>query len=348
MFFAPKSKFFHACFTEHNVLLARVSATAPPLVIEDIREVAADDEAGLAEAIKALQPKKTGSYLPAVCGVHPPRRVVRRVTIEPKRVKEAGYLNELVSQQLRIDADQHTLLLLQPNDGAEYDAAQASQKDVAICGLPSEDVIATQDKLLAAGLYPERLELGTLATIGALADYLTLTKAKAPVLMLEIGADSTQSFIVSAGGLETARAIPQGLDGMIPVVQKELSLKDEESAQKLLFSNAFDFTGLAPLLTRKLLKELQSSIGFYEVQTGQSIGQVVCPLLPAKLGWLEAAVAAQLSVGVFSPDLASWLQSRQISLAEPVAAAVQNPRYFSLFALVAQYSRHAAVPEKAA
>jgi Tfp pilus assembly PilM family ATPase len=348
MFFAPKTKFFHACFTEHNVLLARVSAAGPPLVIEDIREVAADDEAALAEAIKALQPKKTGSYLQAVCGVFPPRRIVRRVTLEPKRVREAGYLNEIVSQQLRIEPEQHTLMLLHPGDGVEFDSAQTSQKDVVVCGLPAEDVIATQDKLLAAGLYPDRLELGTVATIGALADCLSLAKAKAPVLMLEIGADSTQSFIVSASGLETARAIPQGLDGMIPVVQKELTLSDEEAARKMFYSNAFDFTGLAPLLTRKLLKELQSYIGFYEVQTGQSIGQVICPLLPNKLGWLEAAVAAQLSVDVFKPDLPAWLQSRQITLAEPVAAAAQDAGRVGLFALIAQYNRHAALPEKAA
>ncbi len=348
MFFAPKTKFFHASFTEHNVLLARVSAAGPPLVIEDIREVAADDTAGLAEAIKALQPKKTGSYLPVICGIHPPRRVVRRMTLEPKRLRENGYLNEAVSLQLRIDPEQHTLALNNPHDGAEYDLAQATQKDVVVCGLPSEDVLTTQEKLLAAGLYPDRLELGTLATIGALADCLSLAKAKAPVLMLEIGADSTQSFIVSSGGLEASRAISQGLDGMVPVVQKELNLKDEESARKLLFSNAFDFTGLAPLLTRKLLKELQSSIGFYEVQTGQSIGQVVCPLLPPKLGWLEAAVASQLAVGVFQPDLAAWLGSRQITLAGGVAAAAQNPLHLGLFALIAQYPRHAAVPEKAA
>jgi hypothetical protein len=305
-----------------------------------------DDQAALTEALKLLQPKKIGSYLQAVCGVCPPRRVVRRVTLELKRVREPGYLNEVAQQQLRIEPDQHILMLLNPADGTEYDLGSATQKDVVICGLPSEDVLALQDRLLKAGLYPDRLELVTLAVLGGLADYLNFSKNKTPTLVLEIAGDSTQSFIVSGAGLEATRVIPQGLDGMIPVVQKELNLKDEESARKLFYSNAFDFTGLAPLLVRKLLKELQSSIGFYEVQTGQSIGQVICPALPPKLLWLEEAVAGQLGVPVLKPDLPAWLQSRQITLAETVPAAAQDARRLGLFGLMAQYPRHAASPEK--
>jgi len=346
MFFAPKSKGFFLDCTEHTLLLARTSAVVPPMVIEEVREFATDDEAGLAEALKQMQPQKIGSYLQAVCGVCPARRVVRRVTLDLKRVREAGYLNEIAQQQLRIEPDQHVLMLLHPTDGTEYDLSAATQKDVIICGLPSDEVITLQDRLLKSGLYPDRLELVTLAIIGGLADYLNFTKIKTPALVLEMAGDNTQSFIVSGAGLEASRVIPQGFDGMIPVVQKELNLKDEESARKLFSSNAFDFTGMAPLLVRKLLKELQSSIGFYEVQTGQSIGQVICPALPPKLMWLEDAIAGQLGVPVLKPDLPGWLQSRQITLAETVPAAAQDARRLGLFGLMAQYPRHAAVSDK--
>ncbi len=329
------------------MLLARTSAAVPPLVIEEIRECETDNPGALADTLKLIQPKKIGSYVQAVCGVYPPRRLVRRVTIEPKRAKEAGYLDEVAAQQLRIEPAQHTLALLQTQDGTEYDTLVSTQKEVIICGLPNEDVNNLQDNLLAGGLFPDRLELGTLATLGALTDYLNFSKNKTPTLVLEIGTDSTQSFIVSAGGLEAARAISQGLDGMIPVVQKELNLKDEESARKLFFANAFDFTGLGPLLIKRLLKELQSSIGFYEVQTGQSIGQVICPLLPPKLGWLERVVAAQLAVPVLTLELPAWLQSRQITFAESVPADAQDARHLALFGLMAQYPRHVAAPEKA-
>eukprot|EP01035_Chromulina_nebulosa_P038843 gene38842-52466_t len=134
----------------------------------------------------------------------------------------------------------------------------------------------------------------TVAMLGGVVDCLAFTKSKVPTLVLEIGADSTHSFIVSPTGVDASRPIPQGLDAMVPIVQKELGLKDEESARKLFYSNTFDFTGMGPLLIKRLLKELQSSIGFYEVQTGQSVGQVLCTQLSPKLAWLDAAIAGSL------------------------------------------------------
>ena len=190
------------------------------------------------------------------------------------------------------------------------------------------------------------MELGSVAMLGGVVDYLTHVKSKTPTLVLEIGTDATQSFIVTAHGVEASRPIPQGLDAMIPIVQKELGLKDEESARKLFYSNTFDFTGMGPLLIRKLLKELQSSIGFYEVQTGQSVGQLLSMQLSPKLGWLDTAIAGALGVTSLKLDATAWLQSRRITLAEPIARAAHDSRWFGLFAMMTQYNVHAAVPEE--
>jgi len=132
---------------------------------------------------------------------------------------------------------------------------------------------------------------------------------------------------------------------MVPIVQKELGLKDEESARKLFYSNAFDFTGMGATLLKKLLKELQSSIGFYEVQTGQSIGQVICTLLPPKLGWLQTVVAAQLGVPVLDVDIAKWLPARGISMAPGVATGELSNNGLGLFSLMVQHT-HAVATEK--
>ncbi len=182
--------------------------------------------------------------------------------------------------------------------------------------------------------------------MGAMVDYLNFAKIKTPVLILEIESNTTNSFIVTASGVEASRPIQQGLDSMIPVVQKELGLKDEESARKLFLSNTFDFTGMGSVLIKKLIKELQSSIGFYEVQTGQSIAQVACTVLPSKLTWLEAAIAADLGVSVLKADVPAWLQSRQITLADTLPTNAQDARRFGLFGLMIQYNNHAVVSEK--
>lgn len=127
---------------------------------------------------------------------------------------------------------------------------------------------------------------------------------------------------------------------MVPVVQKELGLKDEESAKKLFFSNTFDFSGMGASLCKRLLKELQSSMGFYEVQTGQSIGQLVCTVLPSKLEWLEAVIASQIGVGVLQPNYGPWLASRQVVFADTVPVTQLDARKFAFLGLLLKFPNH--------
>ena len=345
--FSKKTKGFFIEINGQTALMARASAQDAPLVIEEMQEVPAGDDAAVQAAIKQLVGKKSsGGYVHAFCGVYPPRRMVRRVTLDLKRVKEPGYFAEICTQQFRVEADKCTLAVLHSEDGTEYDTAKAtSQKEVVFVGGQSDELLAAQERLLALEVFPERLELGTYATLGALVNYHAFAQLKAPTLVLEMDADNTQSFVVTADGLGVARTIPQGLEAMIPVVQKELNLKDEESARKLFYSNTFDFTNMGGLLVKKLVKELQSLIGFYEVQTGQSIGQVLCTQLPPKLAWLGNALAKELGVSVLKLDLPEWLQSRQIIFANPAISANLDSRWLGLFSLMVFYDA-VATPKK--
>lgn len=347
MLFSAKSKGFFIDYDDHQTTVARTSSLATPLVVEEILECEPGNEEALAAILAQLQPKKAPSgYVHAVAGVYGPRRVVRRATLDLKRVKEPNYLSEVVSSQFRIESDEHMLAVLGASDGCEFDATKTPPKEVIFCGLPNAEITRLQEQILATKVFPERLELGSVAALGALVDYLSFVDSKTPTLMLEVGAETTHSFIVSAAGVDASRPIPQGLDSMIPVVQKELGLKDEASAKKLFFSNTFDFTGMGPTLIKKLLKELQSSIGFYEVQTGQSIGQVICTVLPSKLSWLEAALASQLGVAVLKLDLIPWLQSRQITLSPSIVTNALDARRLGLFGLMAQFKTRDAVDPK--
>ena len=345
MLFSQKAKGFFVEYNDHAVMFARTSAPVPPFSVEELRECPAHDAAAMQETIRQIQPKKAPSgYLHATVGVFPAKRIVRRHSIELKRAKEPGYFAEICAQQFRIEQDKYAIAVLNSTDGTDFDATKAVQKDLIFCGLPNDDVASIQSSMLEGGVYPERLELGSVSMLGGLVDYLAQSKAKTPTLVLEIGADATHSFIVTASGVEASRPIPQGLDAMVPIVQKELGLKDEESARKLFYSNTFDFTGMGPLLTKRLLKELQSSIGFYEVQTGQSVGQVINTQLPPKLAWLDSAIANALGISSLKVDPAAWLQSRQITLPDALAETAKDIRWFGVLGLMAQYNVANAVP----
>lgn len=344
MLFTKKSKGFCVEIGEHVTLMARLSQSDAPFLVEELKELPSSDTDAMVAWVKGADGKGASGYIHATCGVYPPKRIVRRHTLDLKRVKDPAYFGEIYSQQFRVEADKYTIKALNPDDGSEYDQTKAAQKEVLFCGLPSDDVVNLQDKLLEQGIYPERLELGSLATLGGMVNYLKFKQTKVPVLVLEIGQESTQSFILSADGVDISRPIPSGIAAMIPVVQKELGLKDEESAKKLFYSNTFDFTSMGGVLVKKLLKELQSSIGFYEVQTGQSIGNVISTQLPSSLSWLGATMAGALGVTPLKVELTPWLESLNIKLAEGVVLGQPEERWFGLFSLLATHQN--AVPEE--
>ncbi len=341
MLFSKKTKGFFVEMNESSVLLARTTSASAPMEIEELKECAINDEAAITDLLKLLQPKKPPSgYLHAVVGMYPSKRLLRKHTLELKKMKEPGYMADVFTQQLRIEQDKFTLAMLNAGDGTDYDLAKASQKEVIFCGAPNDEINAAQEALLNLGIFPERLELGALATLGALVDYLAFEKSKTPTLVLDVGNDTTHSFIVSSSGVEASRPIPQGLEAMVPVVQKELGLKDEESARKLFRSNTFDFTGMGPLLIKRLLKELQSSIGFYEVQTGQSVGQVVCIQLSPKLSWLEGALASSLGISPLKINPVPWLRSRKVVVPDALATTAGDFHWFGLMGLMVRYDAH--------
>lgn len=338
MLFTPKSKGFFVERNSHSLLIARTSGMGAPLVVEHLEACAVGDDAARDEILLRLQRKKTPSgYVHAACSIFADRQLVRLVPLELKRVKEPGYLVELCAAQCRIDPATYALAVLNPDDGTDYDPGKSPAKEVLFCGLPREDVVTAQNDLLLKGFYPERLELGSVAQLGAVVDYLKHGNQKLATLVLEIGEEITQAFIVAPSGVEATRPIPTGLAAMLPLVQKELGLKDEEAARKLFYANTFDFTGMGPTLIKKLLKELQSSIGFYEVQTGQSVSQMLCTQLPGAVAWLEGTIASSLGVAVLKPDFTPWLTARGITLADQLKSAATEARWFGLFGLMARY-----------
>jgi len=322
-------------------MVARTSGTGATFTVEELVECAAHDSQAIAEMLEQIQGgKSTDRFLHAGVGIYPPTRVVRYYELDLKRLKAPEYLNEVMVQQLRIEPAKFMVMLLNARNGSDYDLVKATQKGVLFCGLPTEDVTKHQEQLIAAGVYPERLELCSVATLGALTDYLNHAKLKAPTLVLEMGLDATSSFIVTGEGVDASRPIPLGLDAMVAGVQKELGLKDEETARKLFYSSEFDFNETAPVLLKRLTKELQSLIGFYEVQTGQTVGRVLITQLPSNLRWIETALAMGLGIEVLEWDPVEWLGRHEITIGEGVAHSILEPRWLGLLSLMVRRPLH--------
>lgn len=335
--FGSKSKGLFFDLAGDTALVARTSGMSAPFVIEELREIPIGDPSEVAEAVRSLAGVRGSGYATACCAVYPNGRLVARVAIEGRKLRDEGYLAQHVADTLKIDAAAHSLVPIAIADGSDISSLKSPPKEILVCGAPSAEIVAHQNRLLEYGLFPERLEIGTIATIGGLMSQLRLADNKSPLLLLEIGTESTSVFVLTRDGVDITRSVSFGISSMIPLVQKELALKDEESAKKLFFSNSFDFTGMGPQLTKRLLRELQASIGFYEVQTGQSINQLCCTLLPSKVGWLQRTLADVLGMKLHAVDNAAWLKSLGI---EPAAGVQLNdlpPVWTSLMCLMGDY-----------
>jgi hypothetical protein len=338
MLFATKPKGVFIEFTDHSRRVMRANSHKAPMVIEAFAECEVDDDEGWDQIVEHFLPKNApNGLLQASCGVYPVKRLVRQAEIDARKVKDDSYINDFAASQFRIDPANYAMSLLNAEDGSDYQLDGATENNVIFAGMPHEAIAEVQDHLLEQNVYPDRLEIGTLSCLGALVDYLKFSKIKQPVVVLELDLDLAYSFIVSDEGLLASRLLPQGLKSMIPVVQKELGLKDEESARKLFFSNTFDFTGMGPKLVARLINELQSSIGFFEVQTGQSIGNVICPNLSSKLDWLEGVIVGQMGVLPIEMNLKPWLESRGVTFSADTADMEITREWLGVLSLMPRY-----------
>lgn len=331
------------------MLLARVNALKGPICIEALMECPLNQTPEqIAQTTGQLAGVAKNQYSPAVCGIYPREVLIRRATLDnAAKVKDPAYLPEFVRQQFKLDVVQYAIMVMNATQGTEFRIEKAVSKELLFCGAPRKQLQEAQDRLLNYGLYPDRMELSTLATVGGLMHYTSWQGIKAPTLVLEITENQAQVLIFQGDMLDVARPMPHGFASMYPLVQEQLGLKDVESARKLFSSNTFDFTEMGPLLLKKLLKELQATTGFYEVQTGQTIGQIFLNGLPDNLAWITRSLSRALCVDVIQPEYASWLPVLGVEVAPEVDVSKLGPRWFGLFALMGDYNNPLPLPADA-
>ena len=337
----PKTKGLFVDISEFSILAARTSGYKIPMVIEELAEfpLGAEDSAGeIREFFENLVDFRGSGYFVSRCGVYPDGRFVRYYEAESaNKAKDMTFLTEVLKSEFNVDPEVNNVAILDARDGSDFDPETSPSKRLVFCGGPSELFQEQQDRLLDFGIYPERLELSTVTTLGGVSDYAHFNEIKSPILCFELTSKSANIFIVNQGQVDVARPVPFGLDSIYPLLQRELGLKDEASARKLFFSNTFDFAEMGPKLLRRMTKELQASTGFYEVQTGSTIENVFISVLPKNLAWVSKTVSDSLGLEIMQPNLEKWLESLKIKLADGVEVSNLGARWMGLFSLMGEF-----------
>ncbi|MGZ0656037.1 hypothetical protein ACWPKS_10580 [Coraliomargarita sp. W4R72] len=337
----PKTKGLFVDISEFSILAARTSGYKIPMIIEELAEYPLGSDDGPVEIrnfFEQLVDFRGGGYFVSRAGVYPEGRFVRYYEAElASKAKDLNFLSGVLKSEFNVDPDVNTVAILNARDGSDFDPKTSLSKRLVFCGAPSESFQTEQDRLLECGIYPERLELSTITTLGGVSDYAHFNEIKSPILCFELTSQSANIFIINQGQVDVARPVPFGLDSIYPLLQRELGLKDETSARKLFFSNTFDFAEMGPKLLRRMTKELQASTGFYEVQTGLTIEKVFISVLPKNLAWVSKTVSDSLGLEIMQPNLEKWLEGLKIKLGEGVEVSNLGSRWMGLFSLMGEF-----------
>lgn len=337
----PKTKGLFVDISEYSILAARTSGYKLPMVIEEIAEfpLKADQSTSeIQEFFRGLVDYRGAGYFVSRCGVYPDGRFVRFFEAESaNKVKDAEFLAKTLKTEFNIDSATNRVAILDARDGSDFDIEKGGTRRLVFCGAPNQSFQAEQDRLLDLGIYPERLELSSISTLGGVSDYARFHNITSPILCFELTAQSANIFIVNRGQVDVARPVPFGLNSIYPLLQRELGLKDEESARKLFYSNTFDFAEMGPKLMKRMTKELQATTGFYEVQTGLTIRHVFLSVLPKNLSWVSKTVSDSLALEILQPSLEGWLESLKIKPGDGVEVMNLGARWMGLFSLMGEF-----------
>lgn len=337
----PKTKGLFVDVSEYSILAARTSGYKLPMVVEEMAEFplkANQDPEEIKDFFQELVDFRGSKYFVSRCGVYPEGRFVRYYEAESaNKVKNLEFLSKVLKSEFNVEPETNNVAILDARDGSDIDIEKAKSRHLVFCGAPNESLLSEQDRLLEYGIYPERLELGTVSTLGGVNDYAAFENIKSPILCFELTAQSANIFILNRGKVDVARPVPFGLDSIYPLLQRELGLKDEKSARKLFFSNTFDFAEMGPKLLRRMTKELQATTGFYEVQTGLTINYAFLGILPKNLSWVSRTVADSLALEIIELSPEAWLKSLKIKLGDGVEVMNLGARWMGLFSLMGEF-----------
>ncbi len=313
---ASHNKTFFVERTDFSLRMARVVSGAEAEIIEDVREIPTSSPDEVKAAIQDFAAEKAGGLVRAYCAIYPSSRLLRSASLKDgPQIADTAALEMAIATQFQINPGDYGLKYLSIDDGLPFTPGR-TQKDLFVCGAPSEELRSAQEFFVGAGIYPLRMELGSVATIGLLLSILRTKKIQDPMLVIEMGYETSHVFILNESRMESAKPLPFGLNSMVACVRKELGLKDEKAARRLFYSDSFDFREMGPRLIERLLRELQSMTGFYEVQTGRSITRMHCNLLPAKLGWLNKTFSSSLGMSPLELDLEVLLEESNVTVAK--------------------------------
>lgn len=332
--FGPKAKYFFVDASTHAFFLARGGYDGKRLVVDVLESVATKDPEAITKAVDHLGGFAHGEYVQSHCGVYPASAAFHRHKLpSANKVENAAYFTKIATEDYQMDPKQFRVALGSLTDGKPVEVGKDKLGQVFFFGAKEAELRTQQEALLAHGVYPLSLQLGTIATIGALLSYCEHAGLTQPLLFMEFGPQVSHLFVLS-NGISFCRNINLGLESMYPQLMQQLGFDDPKLVRDLIFSNTFDFSEVGPSLLQGVLKEVQSALTYFEGQTGQSVSLLFISLLPESLRWVSSVLGQSLGIKPLEINYTQWLSSVGIDFSDKVNVGKLDDTIMGLLGLM--------------
>ncbi len=303
-----------------------------PVTINFAAEFDRDDEAGLRAWLTANF-EKQNAWVPAIASFSPPEALLLRESIQPRKLAESSYLDNLVREQYKIENPAAwKLQILSPLEGEQV-APEGTQRPVLVCGVSHTDVHLTQQRLLDQRLLPYRLEMGILPLLGAVAEYQERLNEKRAVVVVVIEQEHTVAYIIGKEGVHTPAPVRHGFASIVQAARREFNLTHAGEVRERLHLADDELLLRASKFVRAIGRDLKPLVDSYEMTTGQPVGEIFCAYLPPALSWIAEPLAHVIGRSPLALDFPAWQTSVNLITGNDVAPL--GPHWLGALSLVA-------------
>lgn len=313
-------------FNPYHILVAEVSRPEKGVArIESSAEFERDDVDGLRTWIEGddATPKDWASV---ICGLVPLKGVIEREAVEPARLAEPGYLEELIQEQQKgrfltatpfkiFKEGSWTFRTVNAVDGTRLPSDGPAQPAL-ICAMSNDEVIEAQRKLPDRRLVRERVEPGLLSLFGVIYQNLTRRQDVRAVVVIIILERVTAVYILGKEGVHTPNPVLHGLNSIMELGRKELGGTSELGALAQLQTGSVPLQSNATKLVSRISRDLKPVVDSFEMTTGQPVDEVFCAYLPPGLNWIAESLARSTGRGLYQMDCNEWLPAANVEAAE--------------------------------
>lgn len=217
--------------------------------------------------------------------------------------KTADYIPGLVKEWVGNDKEDFFFQVFDWSTGELVPIESPSAKLMLISGMKTTALEQLQRQILESEFYPRRMECSVVLMLGLLKKLSASGKVSGPVVLLELFEESGLLFVLPFEGGPLLRVIDSGYTSMYGQIKNELSLKDNRSARKLMYSSTIDLSDIGRQVISPVFKEIASIVGLFEVETGQSISQLLVTNGMPSQQWVFQLLAKDLGMNLLRFDL---------------------------------------------